>query len=109
MNFDEKERKSIIKIQALFRGVLIRSLILESKSEYLEIFKEIEKSQTSHIQYKWVQSSKLIHPNFGFNLSSEELDERKISIIQKLLLLNERLELVNKKIVERKLELGLFN
>ena len=50
MNFNEKEVKSIIKIQTLFRGALIRSLILESKTEYLEIFKDIEKAQ--HLQLK---------------------------------------------------------
>ena len=110
MSISQKELKSIVKIQALFRGVLIRSVILESKKQYFELFEEIEHPNNLNdfpLQNEWIKYNHLNIPHFGFNLKEREISERKMALMEKMRILNDKLEVVNGKIIERRLELGI--
>ena len=108
----------IIKIQAFCRGVLARMCVLRSKQEFLEIFQNIEESNSnlyqdfSNINKKeniWVTSPKPLFPKFGFSMNQEKNNLRKFELMDRIRLLTDKLEMVNQKMVDRKIELGLFD
>lgn len=112
-NLDE-----IIKIQAFCRGFLTRMCVLRSKQEFFEIFQTIEESNSllyqdfsnkSRKENIWVTNSKPLPPKFGFSMNQEKNIGRKFELMERIRLLTDKLEIVNQKIVDRKIELGLFD
>ena len=112
-NLDE-----IIKIQAFCRGVLARMCVLRSKQEFFEIFQNIEElngniyqdfSKISEKENIWLTSSKPLFPKFGFSMNQEKNTQRKFELMERIRLLTDKLEMVNQKMVDRKIELGLFD
>lgn len=105
----EKNVGKIIKIQSFFRKIFIRSVIAESKREFLGIFNEIEEMTPNSYEMsrKWIKDFKLNRPKFGFSTKHTEKEEKKKQLIAKMMSLHEKIDHINKKILERKAELGM--
>lgn len=105
----EKHIGKIIKIQSFFRKVSIRSVIAESKREFLGLFNEIEEMTPNNYETskRWVSDSQLDRPKFGFSTKNTEKEEKKRQLMAKMMSINEKIDQINKKIRERKAELGI--
>lgn len=105
----ENQLDKILKIQAFCRGHLIRAVIKESKKEYMEIFQDIEEISPKNYQKAkgWLDNPNLSNPKFGCFLKKLEKENNKKKLMEKLMFLTDKIELINKKIIERKIELGI--
>jgi hypothetical protein len=65
--------------------------------------------EETSIKEKWSNNSKLNGPYFGFKTNQEDAQDHKMAIMEKIQFLTDKLELVNRKIVDRKIELDLFD
>lgn len=108
MSYYETRMEAIIKIQSFFRKILMKFLIIQSKNDFMKIFHSVE--GTNHQKKNiWLENSKLSAPNFGFSMLQETSIEEKKLLLGKISLLNDKLDKVNQKIIERKMELGFFD
>jgi hypothetical protein len=104
---EELLSRKVIIIQRNVRRYLIQKIIQSSKEEYIKIFHLIEGIDKSDpIQIKWLSNKRLCFPKQdNRELENESIKIKKTLTIEKIKILEMKLQLLNQKIEDRKKEL----
>lgn len=99
----------VIIIQKNVRRYLIQKIVNCSKNEFMKIFHLIEGFETSDpVLINWLSNQKLNFPKqMCYERENESIKLKKTLTIEKIKILEMKLQLINQKIEDRKKELIL--